>query len=102
MKAASACQIGKAPAIINAALPNNSTSMSGLNVLRIMKLGDPAAQCDIQSVDRDAKLDDVWVPTLIGDGLQQHTYWLTKESRRALQWLAIMRAKALCTDSSDR
>ena len=30
-----------------------------------MKLNDPAAQCDIQSVDSDGKLDDVWVLMLI-------------------------------------
>ena len=30
-----------------------------------MKLGDPAAQCEIQSIDSDGKLDDVWVLTLI-------------------------------------
>jgi len=33
----------------------------------MMKLDDPAAQCDIQSVDSEGKLklDDVWVLTLI-------------------------------------
>jgi hypothetical protein len=56
---ASACRIGKAPAIINFALPNRSTSMSRLNVSRMMKLNDPAAQCDIQSVDSDGKLADI-------------------------------------------
>ena len=30
-----------------------------------MKLGDPAAQCDIQSIGSDGKLDDVWVRILI-------------------------------------
>lgn len=36
-----------------------------LNVSRKMKLGDPAAQCDIQSIGSDGKLDDVWVRILI-------------------------------------
>jgi hypothetical protein len=64
-KGASRRRVGKAPAIINFALPSDSTSMSRLNVSRMMKLKDPAAQCDIQSVDSDGKLDDVWALILI-------------------------------------
>jgi hypothetical protein len=64
-KGASACRIGKAPAIMNFASSNRSTSMSRLNVSQNMKLGDPATQCDIQSVDSDGKLDDVGVLILI-------------------------------------
>jgi hypothetical protein len=59
-------QIGKAPAIIDLVLPKSSASMSRLNVSRLMKLNDPAAQFDIQSVDIDGKLDDVGIFALIG------------------------------------
>jgi hypothetical protein len=62
---ASRCQIGKAPTIKGLMLPNNRLSVMWLNMSRLMKIYDPAAQCDIQSVAADGKLHDVWVLVLI-------------------------------------
>jgi hypothetical protein len=62
---ASRCQIGKAPAVKDLLLPNNRTSVMRLNMSRLMKIYDPAAHCDIQSVGGDGKLYDVWVLALI-------------------------------------
>jgi hypothetical protein len=48
--------------------------MSQLNVSRIMKIGDPAAQCDIQSVGSDGKLDDVGILSLVLDRVTPMTF----------------------------
>jgi hypothetical protein len=57
-------QIGKAPTIINLPFPHDRTSMSRLNMLRLVKMHEAAAQCDIQSFGRDGKLDDIWIFSL--------------------------------------
>jgi hypothetical protein len=54
-KVASHRQIGKAPAIIGLALPQKCSSKSGLNMSRLMKIYDLAAQCDVQSTGSDGK-----------------------------------------------
>jgi hypothetical protein len=61
------------------ACPKNYTSMSQLNVSRIMKLGDPAAQCDIQCVGSDGKLDDVGILSLVRDPVTPMTFTHTLE-----------------------
>ena len=48
--------------------------MSRLNVSRLMKLDDPAAQCDIQSVGSDGKLDDVGIFSLVRKRLTPSTF----------------------------
>jgi hypothetical protein len=40
---ASSCQIGKAPAVEDLLLPINRTSVTWLNMSRLMKIYDPAA-----------------------------------------------------------
>jgi hypothetical protein len=39
-----------------------------------MKIGDPAAQCDIQSVGSDGKLDDVGILSLVLDRVTPMTF----------------------------
>jgi hypothetical protein len=58
---ASGCHIGKTPTIIHLLFRRNYTSMSRLNVSRVVKLNDPTTQCDIQPAHTDRKLDDVGV-----------------------------------------
>jgi hypothetical protein len=65
-KGASRRQIGKAPAIMDFAPSNNSSSMSRLDVSQLMKLCDPAAQSKIQFVGANGKFDDIGVVTLVG------------------------------------
>ena len=49
-------------------------NMSRLNVSRKMKLGDPAAQCDIQSVCSDDKLDDMGILSFVRDRFNSMTF----------------------------
>jgi hypothetical protein len=43
------------------AFRQNCTSMSRLNMSCLVKLNDPAVQCDLQAADTGGKLDDVGV-----------------------------------------
>ena len=66
-KGASDQYIGKAPTIIKSASPSsNPTSMSRLNVSRLMELHYSPAQFDIESVSNDGKLNDIRMFNLVG------------------------------------
>jgi hypothetical protein len=62
---ASCRQSGKAPAIIDLALPNNSTPVPRLNVSRLVKGYNLVIQLDFQSVGSDSKLDDIGISAFV-------------------------------------
>ena len=63
---ASCPQIGKAPPTISLIVLSDPTPVSRLNVSRIMKLHNSAAQLDFQSAVGDSKLDEIGISFLVG------------------------------------
>jgi hypothetical protein len=67
MEGVSCGQIGKAPAIIDFAVPKSCTSVSQLNVSRSVELHDLAAQHNIQSSSHDRESNLIRVCSLVYD-----------------------------------
>jgi hypothetical protein len=66
---ASCTQLRKAPTTIGLSVLGSPTSMSRVNLSRLMKLDNPAAQFDFQSVGRNGKLHDVRILSLVRECL---------------------------------
>ena len=62
---ASRAQIGKAPSTIGLIVLSDPTPMSRVNVPRLVKLHDSAAQLDFQLAVWDSKLDDIGIFFLV-------------------------------------